>query len=181
MALKLLPPEMAHDEELRRRFQREAEAVAALDHPNIVTVHSLESATSDEGPVHFITMQRVKGRTLGELIPEGGMPVDRFLEIARPLTDALCAAHGAGITHRDLKPGNIMVGEDGRVRVLDFGLAKFRRPESENETPDPEGDTEALTRRGMVLGTVSVHVSGTGHGPEHRSAHRHLLARGDLP
>ena len=155
VALKVLPPELADDDELRLRFQREAKAVAALDHPNIVAVHSLESATTDEATTHFITMQLVEGRTLGELIPEEGMQVDRFFDIARPLTDALCAAHRQGITHRDLKPSNIMVGNDGRVRVLDFGLAKpGRAAGSEDETIDGQASSEALTRYGTVLGTA---------------------------
>ena len=166
VALKILPPEVADDPDRRQRFQREAEAIAALDHANIVTVYSLESATlkrpveaeSDslaEETVHFITMQLVDGRTLGEVIPQNGLPLERFLALALPLADALSAAHRKGITHRDLKPANIMVGEDGRVRILDFGLAKLHQAEGGAEVfIDNEADTEALTRAGTVLGTA---------------------------
>ncbi len=105
VALKVLPPEMAENAERRARFEREAKAVAALNHPNIVTIYSVEEA---EG-VHFITMELVKGKTLTELIPKKGMPLNKFFEIAIPLADAVSAAHEQGIIHRDLKPDNLMV------------------------------------------------------------------------
>ncbi len=125
VALKVLPPELAENEERRARFQREAKAIAALDHPNIVQVFSVEEA---EG-IHFITMQLVHGKTLTELLPKNGFPLNKFFDIAIPLADAVAAAHQEGITHRDLKPDNAMVGDDGRVKVLDFGLAKALPPE----------------------------------------------------
>jgi non-specific serine/threonine protein kinase len=160
VALKILPLGVADDPDRRQRFQREAEAIAALDHPNIVTVYSIETATPDSPDgaeaVTFITMQLVEGRTLDELIPPGGMSLPRFLDIALPLTDALSAAHRKGITHRDLKPGNIMAGTDGRIWILDFGLAKFHPTDGE-EAPIPPGDgtqATALTREGVVLGTA---------------------------
>ena len=102
------------------RFAREAKAVAALNHPNIVTVHSVEEA----GGIHFITMELVKGRPLTEFLPRQGLTLGKFFDIAIPLVDALAAAHQHGITHRDLKPANVMISEGGRVKVLDFGLAK---------------------------------------------------------
>ncbi len=166
VALKILPPEVADDPDRRRRFQREAEAVAALDHPNIVTVYSIESATlkrpeeaqSDSlagETVHFIAMQLVDGKTLGELIPLDGLPIKRFLALALPLADALSAAHQKGVTHRDLKPANIMVGEDGRVRILDFGLAKLHQVQGRaGASLNNEENTAALTREGIVLGTA---------------------------
>ena len=159
VALKILLPEVANDPDRRERFQREAEAVAALDHPNIVTIYSIETATRepphDEQPIHFITMQLVEGKTLTELIPERGLPLERFFQMVLPLADALSAAHRKGITHRDLKPNNIMVGEDGRVWILDFGLAKFHQAEAATqESISQEAHTEALTRDGTVLGTV---------------------------
>jgi len=159
VALKILPPEVKGDPDCRQRFQREAEAIAALDHPNIVTVYSIETATpeaaDDAEPIHFITMQLVEGKTLGELIPEKGMPLEQFLEMALPLVDALSAAHRKGITHRDLKPSNIMVGEDGRVWILDFGLAKIHEVDTGTEVEiSDEAHTEGLTRDGIVMGTV---------------------------
>ena len=120
VAIKVLPQELASDPERLDRFRREACTLAALDHPNIVTVYSVEES---EG-IHFLTMGLVDGEGLDRSIPVKGMHLDRFLDIAEPLTDALSAAHDKGIVHRDLKPSNVMVGRDGRVRVLDFGLAK---------------------------------------------------------
>jgi Tol biopolymer transport system component len=130
------------------RFQREAETLAALDHPNIVTIHSVEEVDG----VHFLTMQLVEGKRLSQLIPRGGMPLERIFTIAIPLADALAAAHEKGVIHRDLKPGNVMVTDDGRVKVLDVGLAKLRyEPGEEGATELP---TEPLTDEGRVLGTV---------------------------
>ncbi|MEE9532800.1 MAG: serine/threonine-protein kinase, partial [Acidimicrobiia bacterium] len=128
IALKMLPAEMAADPNRRARFEREARAVAALNHPNIVTLHSVEEASTSSGAVHFITMELVEGQTLTHLLPKNGFPLSRLLEIAIPLADAVSRAHRAGITHRDLKPDNIMIDGEGRLRVLDFGLAKLHEP-----------------------------------------------------
>jgi tetratricopeptide (TPR) repeat protein/predicted Ser/Thr protein kinase len=147
VALKVLPPEMARDANRLERFRREAEAVAALDHPNIVTIYSVEET---EG-AYFLTMSYIEGKSLDQRIPAAGMELDLLFEIAVPLADALSAAHDKGITHRDLKPANVMVTHDGRVKVLDFGLAKLQ------EQGAPAGDeepTRALTREGLVVGTV---------------------------
>ncbi len=150
VALKVLPEELSANEERRRRFEREAKAIAALNHPNIVTIHSVEQA---EG-VHFITMELVQGKRLSELLPKGGMALSKFLELAIPITDALSAAHEQGITHRDLKPDNIMVTEAGRPKILDFGVAKLRpEPSYDSELP-----TEAMTGKGRIVGTIS-HMS----------------------
>jgi serine/threonine protein kinase len=120
VALKVLPAEMAHDPQRLGRFRREAKALAQLDHPNIVTIYSVEECDG----VHFLTMQLVEGQPLDRLIPTGGLTVGQIVEIASGLGDALAAAHEKGIVHRDLKPANIMVSNEGRVKVLDFGLAK---------------------------------------------------------
>ena len=149
VALKVLPAELAGSQERLERFQREARTLAALDHPNIVTIYSVEEA---EG-VHFLTMQLVDGKPLSELIPEDGMPAERILEIAGLLAEALGAAHGKGVIHRDLKPGNIMVGDDGRVRVLDFGLAKAGQ--TPGEDAHTQMATEPLTAEGRILGTMA--------------------------
>ena len=150
VALKVLPPDLARDEERLRRFLHEARAVAALNHPNIVTIFSVEEADG----IHFLAMELVKGKPLQELIPEDGMPFDRFLPIAVPLIDALSAAHELGVVHRDLKPSNLMLGDDGRIKVLDFGLATFVK-----EVSKPGEESEMLTRaqltqEGVVLGTM---------------------------
>ena len=136
VALKVLPAEM------------EAELVAALNHPGIVTIYSVEES---EG-VHFLTMELVAGETLADLVPTEGMKLERFLELAVPLAQALVAAHDRGITHRDLKPANVMVTTGGQLKVLDFGLAKLRIDEKAAE--ETQMPTEALTKEGLVMGTV---------------------------
>ena len=149
VALKVLPPELAESEQRRARFQREAKAIAALNHPNIVHVYSVEEADG----VHFITMELVRGKTLTELLPKNGFPLNKFFDIAIPLADAVAAAHQEGITHRDLKPDNVMVDEDGRVKVLDFGLAK---PTSfEGARAASELRTAAKTQEGVIIGTLN--------------------------
>ena len=149
VALKLLPPEMASPER-RQRFDREAKAVAALNHPNIVHLYSIE----DEEGLSFLTMELVEGSTLGERIPEGGLSLKSFFEIAIPLADAISAAHERGVIHRDIKPGNVMIGEEGRVKILDFGLAKLAK---ELFGPGLLSASSA-TGEGHILGTVS-HMS----------------------
>jgi len=149
VAIKVLPPEMAESPERLERFQREAKALAALDHPGIVTVHSVEQADG----VHFLTMQLVEGQPLARLIHEDGMPVESIVEIATALAEAIAAAHDKGIVHRDLKPGNVMVTTDGRVKVLDFGLAKVEGS-SEVAQADSELSTQMRTREGVVMGTL---------------------------
>ena len=148
VAIKVLPGDLAGSQERLERFQREAHTLASLDHPNIVHIYSVEAA---EG-IHFLTMQLVRGRPLSKLIPDGGLTLERFFELAIPLADALRAAHEKGIIHRDLKPENVMVDDGGRIKVLDFGLAKLRLPES--AAGDSRLLTQAMTQEGLVLGTV---------------------------
>jgi Tol biopolymer transport system component len=148
VALKVLPPDKAESEERRARFEREARAVAALNHPNIVTVHSVERV----GKSHFIAMELVRGESLTRRIPRRGLSLDRFFEIAIPLADAVSAAHAAGVTHRDLKPDNVMIATDGCVKVLDFGLAKLAQTST---TDMRESPTESMTQEGRILGTVN--------------------------
>ncbi len=144
VALKVLPAGMARDPERLARFQREARAVAALNHLHIVTIYSVE----ETGGVHFLTMELVDGETLDRLIPEGGLSLDR--KVGGALAGALAAAHDRGIVHRDLKPANVMVTNEGRVKVLDFGLAKEMRPaDTAGATVTAAGQTEV----GVVMGT----------------------------
>ena len=147
VALKMLPAEMASDSARVERLEREAEALAALDHPNIVPVYSLEEADG----IRFLTMGLARGKTLDATIPTGGMRLDPFFEVAIPLTQALVAAHAQGVTHRDLKPDNVVVEDGGRVRVLDFGLAKIVAPRRE---VSDETATRAITAEGVVMGTI---------------------------
>ena len=147
VALKVLTPKLASDGKFLSRFKREAQTVAALSHPNVVTLYSVEES---EG-AHFLTMELVRGEPLHHLIPEGGFDLKELLDRAIPLVEGLRAAHEQGIVHRDLKPGNVMVDQDGRVRILDFGLAK-------QHTADPTDSQEqamtALTAQGAIVGTV---------------------------
>jgi serine/threonine protein kinase/tetratricopeptide (TPR) repeat protein len=146
VALKVLPAEMAHDHERLARFHREAKALAQLDHPNIVTIHSVEECNG----VHFLTMQLVEGRSLDRVIPASGLPLEQIVEIARALGDALAVAHDKGIVHRDLKPGNVMVTNEGHVKVLDFGLAKDVRAANGG---DLTLTSDSQTQMGVVMGT----------------------------
>jgi Tol biopolymer transport system component len=146
VALKTLSGELANDPGRRERLGREARALAALNHPNIVTVHSVEQA---EG-IEFITMELISGKTLSDLLPASGFALEKFFAIAIPLADALAAAHAQGITHRDLKPANIMVADDGRVKVLDFGLANAPVSARAGAGNHP---TVTATQRGVIAGT----------------------------
>ena len=173
VALKVLPAEAVADAERLQRFQSEARAVAAMNHPNIVTIHGVET----DHEIHFIAMELVEGKTLRKVIPKGGLPLPEFFRIAEQLTAAVAVAHESGITHRDLKPDNVMVTPSGHVKVLDFGLAKlvdgpadpaFDGPTvvDSDKIPPPN-----LTEDGALLGTVPYmspeHV--TGRGFDHRS------------
>jgi serine/threonine protein kinase/tetratricopeptide (TPR) repeat protein len=148
VALKILPQDLAHDPVRIDRFRREARTVASLNHPHIVTIHSVEQDT--ETGAHFLTMELVEGASLDRQLPADGMPVAKLLDLAWALADALAAAHDRGIVHRDLKPGNVMLTADGRVKVLDFGLAKVNEPEASAES----AETIARTGEGVVMGTV---------------------------
>ncbi|MEJ2084802.1 MAG: protein kinase [Acidobacteriota bacterium] len=147
VALKILPPELAENQERLYRFQREAKTLAALDHPNIVTIHTVEKAAG----IHFITMELVEGKRLSDVIPSEGLPLEYFFDLSIPLADALAEAHELGVIHRDLKPANVMVDRKGRPKILDFGLAKLRHSkDSEHLSQLP---TEVMTEEGTVLGT----------------------------
>lgn len=150
VAIKVLPPALSSSPDRLERFRREASIVAALNHPNIVTIFSVEEC---EG-LHFFTMEHVDGTTLSELMPGNGLSTDDFAALAPPLVDALHAAHVRGVTHRDLKPGNIMVSRDGHLKVLDFGLAKVRFVDPAGSDSDSLAETDFLTGHGQILGTT---------------------------
>ena len=150
IALKILPADMARDPERVERFEREARAVAALKHPNIVTIYSVEEA----GGIRFITMELVEGQTLSSILPKDGLPLDRLFDIAVPLADAVSSAHARGITHRDLKPDNIMIDNEGRLRVLDFGLAKLQETQAPGDITQ-DTTAAASTGEGRILGTAA--------------------------
>jgi len=150
VALKVLASETASDPDRRARFEREARAIAALNHPGIVTIHSVE----EHQGLLFITMELVEGQTLAQYIPAAGMPLADLLKIAIPLADAVGTAHQRGIMHRDLKPANVMIGPDGRVKVLDFGLAK-QKAEATVQDETALQATAHATAEGKILGTVA--------------------------
>ncbi len=148
VALKILPSEFAADPDRRRRFEQESRVASALNHPNIVAVYD---AGEVEG-VSFIVSELVDGESLADLISRGPLPVRRVLELAAQLADGLAAAHLAGIVHRDMKPDNVMLTRDGRAKILDFGLARYK-------PVMPAGGTGAMTQAtmtqaGMIMGTV---------------------------
>ncbi len=143
VALKVLPDAVARDADRLARFRREAQAVAALNHPNIVTIFSIE----EHDAVPFMTMELIEGSTLDQLIDGGGLSQVRFFDIAIALADALAAAHRKQIVHRDLKPTNVMVTNEGRVKVLDFGLARA-------VDTDAVRVGEDVTRLGTQVGTI---------------------------
>jgi Tol biopolymer transport system component/predicted Ser/Thr protein kinase len=149
VALKVLPPERVADPNRKRRFVQEARAASALNHPNIITIYDIDEA---EG-VHYIAMEYVEGKTLDRLIARHGLRVNEALKYAVQMATALAKAHSAGIVHRDLKPTNVMVTDDGLVKVLDFGLAMLTEAA-------PTGDAETAvtleptTEEGTIVGTV---------------------------
>ncbi len=150
VALKVLSPEMASHPEKLQRFEREARAVASLSHPGIVTLHSIEEVDG----LRFLTMEHVAGETLGRAVPARGFPIERLLPLAIALTDAVAAAHRQGVLHRDLKPENVMLTTEGRVKVLDFGLAKLRYDDS-GDTDSTTRETQSVTQDGRIVGTVA--------------------------
>ena len=158
VAIKVLPAELASDAARLKRFEKEARAASALNHPNIVTIYEIGISDSSS----YIAMELVAGKTLRELLFPGPLPVKRVLQIAAQIAEGLAKAHEAGVIHRDLKPENIMVTSDGLVKILDFGLAKlaYTGTESgEGEAPDGDGNEP---RRGP--GDGGLHVAGAGGG-----------------
>ena len=148
VALKFLPESLVGDPAALERLISEARLLATLNHPNIVTIHSIEEA----GGMRFFAMEFVQGRALSDVIPESGLPLKEFFDLAIPLCDAVSAAHERGIMHRDLKPGNVIVSPDGHVKVLDFGLARSRAPEKGIEPA--EATTITLAGEPALSGTL---------------------------
>ncbi len=151
VALKILPERFTADADRLNRFVREAKSASALNHPNIITIYEI----GEHDGVNFIATEFIEGETLRDRLAIGKMPFDELLSIAVQTSEALAAAHAAGIIHRDIKPENIMIRRDGYAKVLDFGLAKLT--ENQNRTPDFEAETQqlALTTPGMVMGTAA--------------------------
>jgi Tol biopolymer transport system component/serine/threonine protein kinase len=150
IAIKVLPSDLSSDPDRLSRFEKEARAASALNHPNIVTIHEIAEA----GSVRFLVMELVSGSTLRQLMAAGPMPFRKLLALAAQVADGLARAHAAGIVHRDLKPDNVMVTPDSVAKILDFGLAKLENPRAEGG-PNSQLATETRgTEPGVVLGTV---------------------------
>ncbi len=154
VAIKVLPEQFARDPERLARFQREAKMLAALNHPNIAAIYGLEQS----GDTHYLVMELVPGQTLAERIRTGPVPVDEALAIAKQIAEALEAAHGSekGIIHRDLKPANVKVTPEGRVKVLDFGLAKaFANDVASQDFSNSPTLSAMPTMQGVIMGTAA--------------------------
>ena len=151
VALKILPEAFAADPDRLARFQREAQVLASLNHPNIAAIHGIEEAEDTRA----LVLELVEGPTLADRISKGPIPVDAALPIAKQITEALEAAHEAGVIHRDLKPANIKVKDDGTVKVLDFGLAKALDPSPEGDPSQSPTLTAAATQMGVIMGTAA--------------------------
>jgi serine/threonine protein kinase/Tol biopolymer transport system component len=154
VALKILPDSFVHDSERLARFDREARVLASLNHPNIASIYGLEDADAKK----FLVLELVDGEDLSKRIGRGALPVEESLETARQISEALEAAHEQGVVHRDLKPGNIVTAADGRVKVLDFGLAKafeVDASDSDNISQSPTVLGTGATAHGVILGTAA--------------------------
>ena len=158
VALKILPEAFATDPDRLARFQREAQVLASLNHPNIAAIYGLEEADPSTGSgqaTRALVLELVEGPTLADRIAQGPIPVDEALPIAKQIAEALEAAHEAGVIHRDLKPANIKVKDDGTVKVLDFGLAKALETTPEGDPSLSPTLTAAATQMGVILGTAA--------------------------
>jgi serine/threonine protein kinase len=150
VALKLLPAYFASDEARARRFQSEARAASALNHPNILTIHEV----GEHGGIYFIATEFIDGKTIGELIRERTLSLEEVLDCVEQVASALAVAHAEGIVHRDIKPENIMRRHDGLIKILDFGIAKLLEPESPELLSETAG-IRTTTEAGLVVGTVN--------------------------
>jgi Tol biopolymer transport system component len=155
VAVKVLPAHFSQDTEMKQRFEREAQTVAGLNHPNICVLHDVgrERPAPDAEPVDFIVMEFLDGQSLATRLGGGALPLDEALEIAIQIADALEKAHAKGVTHRDLKPGNVMLTESG-AKLLDFGLAKLRQTGTRVPSPLSAVRTPTATTPGTILGTM---------------------------
>jgi serine/threonine protein kinase len=150
VALKVLPTAVSADVDRLRRFEQEARAAAGLNHPNIVAVFDIGA----EANTTFIVSELLEGKTLRDLLQRGPLPLKKATDCAVQIALGLAAAHEKGIVHRDLKPENVFVTSDGRVKILDFGLAKHNEPPSPDDGVSYPATMAGLTSPGMVVGTM---------------------------
>src|SRR5512147_613370 len=152
VAIKVLPEEFARDSDRVARFQREAKLLASLNHPNIAAIYGLE----ESGGTNFLVLELVEGETLADQLTRGAIPVEESLKLALQIAEALEAAHEKGVIHRDLKPANIKVTPDGKVKVLDFGLAKaFAGEQEQLNLSNSPTLSDAATQQDVILGTAA--------------------------
>src|SRR5262245_49452030 len=178
VAIKLLPGEFAKDADRLRRFEQEARATSALNHPNILTIYDIGAASLGDGEAPYIVAELLEGEELRAQLGDGALPVRKVLDYARQIADGLAAAHGKGVTHRDLKPENLFVTSDGHIKVLDFGLAKLR-PRPHGETGLNAPTQTRVTEPNVVMGTVGYMSPGTGARAGDGSPFRYLQLRRD--
>jgi eukaryotic-like serine/threonine-protein kinase len=172
VAIKILPDEFSRDIDRVSRFQREAEVLASLNHPNIAAIYDLEEASG----LRYLILELVEGETLAERLRRGPIAASEALKIAQQIVDALEAAHEKGIIHRDLKPANVKITPEGKMKVLDFGLAKAM--EAENANPNLSHSTDAQqprNKRRHHSWNRCVHVARTGEWISGRSPQRHFF------
>ena len=144
VAVKVLPAHTLDDQNVRKRFRKEALSLSSLNHPNIATVHDFDSQDGTD----FLVMEYVPGTTLSDMLEEGPLSLEKFLDLATQLTSGLAVAHEQDLIHRDLKPSNLRITPDGRLKILDFGLAKLVKQAADDEA------NLTLTEAGTVLGTI---------------------------
>ena len=171
VAIKVLPDEFARDADRVSRFQREAKLLASLNHPNIAAIYGLE----ESGGTNFLVLELVEGETLADRIKAGPIPVEESLKLALQIAEALEAAHEKGVIHRDLKPANIKVTPEGKVKVLDFGLAKaFAGEQAELNPSNSPTLSDMATQQGIILGTAAYMSPEQAQGEDCRQESRHL-------
>ncbi len=152
VAIKVLPEQFTKDPQRLARFEREAKLLTSLNHPNIAAIHSFEHADD----IHFLVLELVEGETLAERVTKGPVPVEEALEVCRQIAEGVEAAHEKGVIHRDLKPANVKVTPEGKVKILDFGLAKAFEDEIQvTDISQSPTLSEEMTRAGVILGTAA--------------------------
>ncbi len=149
VAIKVLPEELADDEERLRRFEREAKTLASLNHPNVAGIHGVDQ----DGDVCFLALELVTGEDLAARLERGALPVDEAIDVCGQVAEGLEAAHEAGVVHRDLKPATVRVTPEGLVKVLDFGLAKPMQQASKDGGSAAQPDSFLMTEEGLLFGT----------------------------
>src|SRR5262245_35478427 len=149
VAIKVLPEHFSQDAEMKQRFEREAQTIAAMNHPHICTLYDVGQQDGTE----FLVMEYLEGETLASRISRGPLPLDEALKVAIEIADALDKAHAQGVTHRDLKPGNVMLTASG-AKLLDFGLAKLKQQATSSDTPSPSPAGANTTTPGTIMGTM---------------------------